>query len=245
MKKILLIQSRQEPGSIEAEQASYRNAFSGAAQLDPLSVLDEKLAWTTPNEILQGYGGVIFGGSGDFDINGGRMKSDPARLMAMIIFTRLRMFISDILAQDMPALAICFGHQLVAQMKGGDVEADPAQGKVGTHEVRLTPEGKKDKLFASLPESFLAQYAHRDSVTEQPVDAVLLASGSSCRFSALRYGENVYTMQFHPEITAANFIARLKAGNGYLPEGVAAESIVRESPDAMAIIPAWLSRVVV
>lgn len=144
----------------------------------------------------------------------------------------------------MPALGICFGHQLVAQMKGGDVFGDTVQGKVGTHEVHLTPEGKKDKLFEQLPELFTAQYAHRDSVTEQPADAVLLATGPSCRFSALRYGSSVYTMQFHPELTASNFIARLKTPNGYLPEGVQPEAIVRDSPEAAAIIPAWLSRVV-
>jgi len=211
--------------------------------VDALSVLDEKLAWTTPDEILEGYHGVILGGSGDFDLHGGRAKADPVRLMGMIIFTRLRMFISYIFSNDMPALGICFGHQLMAQMRGGAVEGDDGQSKVGTHEVVLTEEGKRDPVFASLPATFLAQYAHRDSATELPEGAVLLATGAKCKYSALRYGQRVYSAQFHPELTAAGFAARLKT-SGYLPEGVAAESIVRESPEAPLVITSWLERIV-
>lgn len=244
MKKILLIQARLEPAAAEAELKSYQDALADGARVDALSVLDEQLAWTTPDEILAKYDGVIFGGTGDFDISGGRIKSDPARLMGMIIFTRLRLFISQILETDMPALAICFGHQLVAQMQGGDIDADSSQKKTGTYDVRLTAEGKDDRLFGALPESFAAQYMHRDSVTTEPADAVLLATGESCKFSALRYKNNVYTVQFHPELSADVFIKRLNESSGYLPEGVRAEDVVQDSTESGSIIPLWLERVV-
>lgn len=244
MKKILLVQSRENLDSVAAEQEHYRRALTGAAELDALSVLDEKLAWTTPDEILADYAGVIFGGSGEFDLHGGRDQKDPLRLMAMIILTRLRMFISYVLAEQKPTLGVCFGHQLIGQMRGGEVEHDSAQTKVGTHEVSLTEEGKADPVFKHLPAAFLAQYAHHDSITAMPEGAVVLGSGSNCSFSALRYGKTVYTMQFHPELSAADAIARLDANKRYLPPDVSASSIVRDSPEASRIIPLWAEHVV-
>ncbi len=71
-----------------------------------------------------------------------------------------------------------------------------------------------------------------------------LAGSPDCRFSALRYGSKVYTTQFHVELTAADEIAALKRGNGYLPAGVAAESIVRESPEASKLMGLWIERIV-
>ena len=244
MKKILLIQARLEQAAAEAELQSYQKALGDSTHLEALSVLDEQLAWTTPDEILDKYDGVIFGGSGDFDISGGRIKSDPARLIGMIIFTRLPLFIAYILEKDMPALAICFGHQLVAQMQGGDVDADDSQKKTGTYDVRLTEEGKSDRLFGSLPETFAAHYMHRDSVTTEPVGAVILASGDMCKFSAVRYKKNVYTVQFHPELSADVFVKRLKLSTGYLPEGVRAEDMVRDAKGSESVISSWLERVV-
>ncbi len=244
MKKILLVQSREDLDSVAAEQEHYRRALAGTAELDALSVLDEKLAWTTPDEILANYAGVIFGGSGEFDLHGGRDKKDPLRLMAMIIFTRLRMLISYVLAEQKPALGVCFGHQLIGQMRGGEVEHDLGQTKVGTHEVSLTDEGKADPVFKQLPATFAAQYAHNDSITLAPEGAVVLGKGNDCSFSILRYGNTVYTMQFHPELSAADAIARLNANKRYLPQGVSASAIVKDSPDASRIIPLWAEHIV-
>ena len=244
MKKILSIQSRQLESARISEQEILLRAVSGAAEVDFLSALDEKLAWTTPDEILKGYDGIVLGGSGDFDLHGGREERAPARLMAAIILSRIRALITYAFAQNTPVLGICFGHQLIAEMYGGHVTHDSKQKKSGSFEVRLTDDGRSDPLFSTLPDSFLAQYGHKDSVTGLPEGAVLLALGSACLFSALRYGKKVYTMQFHPELTAQDSIQKLKESPGYLPQGIAAESIVRESPEASKLIPAWIERVV-
>jgi len=244
MKKILLIQSRERPDMLKAEQENYTRAVGERVELSFLSILDERLAWADPVDFLKGYDGVIFGGSAEFDIHGGRGDDDPMRLTAMIILLRMRTLISYLEREKIPVLGVCFGHQLIAQIYDGHVTNDSAQKKVGSFEVELTEEGKKDPLFGALPHSFMAQYGHKDSVTSLPKDAVLLAAASACHFSALRYGSNIYTMQFHPELRPEDEIAALKRGKDYLPRGTLPESIVQESPEASRIIALWIEKIV-
>ena len=238
MKRILLVQSRQTPETIQREQGNFRRSISGLAELEFLSAIDEKLAWTMPDEVLAGYDGIIFGGSADFDLHGGRMEKEPARIMAAIIVSRMRLFVSYAFAQNLPVLGICFGHQIIAQMHGGEVASDVAQKKVGSYEVELTSEGERDPLFLGFTKNFVAQYWHKDSVMELPSGTVLLAKGSACRFSALRYGEKAYTFQFHPEANSSKFF------KGDLPEGVELGHVVKKTPEASTLISAWIERIV-
>ena len=224
MKKILVVQSRTSNKRIQREQANFRKAAEGLADIAFLSALDERLAWTTPEEFFAGFDGVVFGGSSDFDFHGGRPAGDPARLMSLMILSRSKNLISYALAQKVPLLAICYGHQLIANMYGGRVHHDTMQSKFGSFEVHLTKEGKSDTLFKNLPEVFIAQYAHSDSITELPEGATSLASSPVCRFSALRYGERAYTVQFHPEVTRFDDL----------------QVEVKPSPAASKIVPLWI-----
>ena len=244
-KKILLVQSRSRTEMIAAEQEGYRAALRGIAKLECLSALDEKLSWNDPHSFVKAYDGIIFGGSSDYDFDGGRMAKDPFRLLAMIILSRTRNLISFALAEKIPVLGVCFGHQMLANMYGGEVKRDEAQSKSGTFEVALTAEGKRDQLFKHLPPTFMAQYGHKDSVTKLPKGAKLLAKGKRCRFAALRYGESTYTMQFHPELTAEQAAKNLNTLSGYLPKGVTdASAVVHASPEASKLIPLWIEKVV-
>ncbi len=243
MSKILLIQSRERADLMASERRNFERAMRGVAQLDCMSAVDESLAWENPEGLVGGYNGVIFGGSAEFDIHGGRDEADPARLASMRIIARVRILMEYMKSVGKPVLGICFGHQLIAEVYGGNVTHDHSQKKCGTYEVSLTEEGKRDPLFANMPQVFAAQYAHKDSVTSLPEGAIQLADGSACRFSALRYGSSIYTMQFHPELEPAEHIVSLNRC-GYLPEGVKAESVVRESPEVSRIIPLWLERIV-
>lgn len=228
MKKILIVQSRTTPERIEGERENYRRVIGDRADIEFLSALDERLAWTTPDDFLEGADGVIFGGSSDFDFHGGRPEKDPIRLMSLLILSRNRSLVSYALAGGVPILGVCFGHQLIANMYGGEVNHDKEQSKFGSYEVQLTEEGTHDPLFKNLLNSFIAQYAHLDSVTKLPIGATLLASSHGCRFSALRYGNRAYTVQFHPEAT--HF------------EDLPLE--YRDSSEASSIIPLWLENIV-
>jgi GMP synthase (glutamine-hydrolysing) len=239
MKKILVIQFRSRPEMVLAEQGEYTRAAKGKADVTFISALDEMLAWDNPAQILLGYGGVIFGGSGEYDLHS---DTDPDARMAPArqLLERVTPLIRYILEQDVPMLGICFGHQLIGEVREGKVNSDPEQAKVGSFDVALTPEGEQDVLFSSLPHMFIGQYGHHNSLSSMPEGATLLASSPKCKFSALRYGAHVYTMQFHPELTADDVRWKLANSPGYLPEGNSLEEIIKPSLEASSLIPSFI-----
>jgi len=226
-KRILIVQSRSSPDWVEREQKNYRRTIGELAEIEFLSALDERLSWSSPDEFLKNSAGVIFGGSSDFDFHGGRDEKDPARLMSMIILSRAKNIVTHARAVNLPILGVCFGHQMIAQMHGGNVQCDSSQGKTGSHEIYLTGHGVEDPLYKNFPPTFVAQYWHKDSVTNLPEGATLLATGPTCRFSALRYGDNIYTTQFHPEV-----------------ERILTDKNSQPSPKASRLIPLWIEQMV-
>ena len=244
MVRILVVQSRLQTEQLERERNNYCRAIGDHAECIFLSALDERLAWSYPDEFLKGQDGVIFGGSSDFDFHGGRTPRDPMRLMASMILSRSKLIITYALAQRIPILVVCFGHQLLGEMHGGCVSHDVEQKKSGTFEVRLAEEGKQDPLLADMPDSFNAQYGHKYSITKHPSGATLLASASSCSFSMLRYGDNVYTVQFHPELRAKDAVVALQANPQYIPHGANPEDLIKDSSEASRLIPLWIERIV-
>ncbi len=246
MKQILILQSRQRPEMILGEQDEYRRSLKDVdAELIFKNTLDETLPWNAPDAILDSAHGVIFGGSGEFDFDGGRGDDDPARLTAHAIRDRVKTFVEYLFSNNIPTLGICFGHQIIGELRGAKVINDTAQKKVGTHEVYLNESGVADPLFKDTLRSFVAQYGHKDSLSTLPSGAVVLASADNCNFSALRYSEKIYTVQFHPELSAEDMIQKLANSPGYLPEGVAPESIIRPSREASAILLRFVDRIVV
>src|SRR3989344_3264744 len=244
MVRILVVQSRLQTEQLERERNNYCRAIGERAECNFLSALDERLAWSFPDEFLKGQDGVIFGGSSDFDFHGGRTLRDPMRLMASMILSRSKLIITYALAEHIPILGVCFGHQLLGEMNGGQVTHDESQKKSGTFEVQRTEEGKRDPLLEGMPDSFNAQYGHKDSITLPPRGATLLAAASSCKFSMLRYGDNVYTVQFHPELRAKDAVVALRANPQYIPHGANPEDLIKDSSEASRLIPLWIERIV-
>lgn len=236
MKRILIIQSRKSLERCEFECDAYMRLAGGAAEFGRVSTLDIEHDWHSPQELLAGYGGAIIGGSSDFFLHGGIGEEAVERAGAYEVLERVRALVEYILAEDFPLLGICFGHQLVAEIRGGNVTHDHSQKKMGTFDVVLNEEGKRDRLFTGMPGSFAGQYAHRDSVTSLPRGATLLASGDSCFFSVLRYGGNVYTLQFHPELSELDLLNAREVAETYLDPGVSIESVVRPSQESSRII---------
>jgi len=240
MKRILVIQSQKTPAMIIAEQKSYMCSVGEENVVDFISSLDASHAWEDPAELLRTYDAVFIAGSGHFDFDGGRPHDDEARRTSQEIVARTRNLVMYAIREDFPLLGICYGHQIVSEALWVPVVNDHTQKKAGSHHVLLTPEGKDDPLFAGLPEKFIAQYGHKDSLSGIPTGAVLLAKSECCKTSALRFGSRVYTMQFHPELTHEEIAGRLKNLPGYLPEGVDIESLVQPSPEASKIIPSFI-----
>jgi GMP synthase (glutamine-hydrolysing) len=98
--------------------------------------------------------------------------------------------------RGLPALGICFGHQLLAHALGGRV-ADMGEYELGYREVRRTDDGDGDPLFEGLDEAFLVFTTHSDTVAEVPPGAEVIAE-NDYGIHGFRLG-HVAGVQAHPE----------------------------------------------
>ncbi len=234
---ILLIQFRSTATTANLERDSIARELGEGVILRTISALDTTLPWADPAGVLASATGVIFGGSGDFDFDGKREDTDPAKVMSYQFLTQLTPLITHIFEQDIPTIGICYGHQLLGAFAGVPVTHDPVQSKTKSHEVQLLAEAHDFFLFTDVPDTFSAQYGHKDVLARVPDGAVLVMhGGEACQVTALRYRNNIYTMQFHPELSVADMKKRMEATPGYLPEGVVVEELFTDSPDAHRIL---------
>ncbi len=115
---------------------------------------------------------------------------------------RLEEWIRSLLHMDTPFFGICYGHQLLAQAAGGQVGFHPHGEEIGTVAVQLLPDCVNDPVFQSLPQSFLVQATHEQTVLRLPAGAVRLAANEYEPNHAFRVGGWAWGVQFHPEYSA-------------------------------------------
>ena len=103
-----------------------------------------------------------------------------------------REWVRGALDRDLPALGICWGHQLLADALGGTVEP------MGEYELGYrTVRHDGDDLFDGVPDAFTVFTTHSDAVTELPDGATCIAE-NDYGVHGFRHG-NVYGLQSHPE----------------------------------------------
>ncbi|MBC8249817.1 MAG: CapA family protein, partial [Anaerolineales bacterium] len=108
-------------------------------------------------------------------------------------------FLRQALQIKVPILGLCLGHQLLANLLGGEV--DVGQQEVGWLPVQLSEAGTQDLLFDGVPQEFTPFHYHIEQAVTLPPEATVLASSPLCPVQAFRYGQAlVWGVQFHPEI---------------------------------------------
>jgi GMP synthase (glutamine-hydrolysing) len=138
-------------------------------------------------------------------------------------------YIRDVVRAETPLLGICFGHQLMAQALGGDVQKNPRGREIGTIEVVRHAE---DPLFEGLPHRLRANATHVDSVVSLPPGATVIASTELEAHAALAFGRFARGVQFHPEIDEGVMRGYIEVRRPCLvEEGLDAEGIFREAAD--------------
>lgn len=141
-------------------------------------------------------------------------------------------FLREAVAQQVPILGICFGHQLLAQALGGQVTRNPRGREIGTIAVRRL-EGD-DPLFAGLGVEISVNATHVDSVTTLPPEVEVLAESALEGVAAFRLG-SARGVQFHPEIDGHLMRGYLSARRETLEaEGLSFETLWREAQDTPA-----------
>jgi GMP synthase (glutamine-hydrolysing) len=148
---------------------------------------------------------------------------------------------AELCRSGVPVFASCFGFQAIGRALGGRVIHDKSLAEVGTHEVRLTAEGRADPLFAELGERFDAQMGHTDHVVELPPGAVRLAFTPRANQAFKLAGLPVYCTQFHAELARDDLVDRVRQYPEYIRDttGITVEEFcasLRETPQVTSLL---------
>ena len=135
-----------------------------------------------PDEIRAAdYKGIIFTGGPNSVYDPASPHYDPA-----------------ILDLGIPILGICYGHQLMAWMAGGEIAAAGSISEYGKVTLRHTG----GTLFEGVPAESVCWMSHTDYVKTVPAGFTVTASTEHCPCAAMADEvRKLYAVQFHPEVT--------------------------------------------
>ncbi|MBV7397001.1 glutamine amidotransferase [Mameliella sediminis] len=203
MSRFLLLQLRPETEASDSEfRAVLDKSGLDASRLHRMRLDREDL----PRDLDPGdYAGVIVGG-GPGCVSDKPAEKDPVERRIEEAILRL---MPRITAEDIPFMGCCYGIGILAHHLGAEVSKTRFGEPVGAVTCYMTDEGEKDPLTAGLPRSFDAFVGHKEAVQHLPKGAVHLVSSGPCPYQMIRYGQNVYATQFHPEADAAEFETRI------------------------------------
>jgi GMP synthase (glutamine-hydrolysing) len=175
-------------------------------QLDPEVPIDRFGPWLGANRVLVravpvwqrgvpdraslGDGVIVLGGTMSAHDGDQHPWIDPLKDLML-----------DLIDDQVPTLAICLGHQLLAEACGGSVTvSEPGGGEHGAYPIYWTGAAHTDPFAQRLAVhgSSMFPESHSDVVTTLPPDAILLASSAKYANQAFRVGSAV-GVQFHPE----------------------------------------------
>jgi len=144
-----------------------------------------------------------------YEVYRGQLPTRPAECSAWLItgsmdsvydnidwLNNLKSFLRRSIKQ-VPIVGICFGHQLLHEVLGGQVQRSDKGWCIGTHHYQVSqpvswmqPEAASFNLLAS----------HQDQVIEPAPDSQTLASSASCPVAMSAFGDYAISMQPHPEL---------------------------------------------
>ncbi len=228
MKNILFVQFRTDK-TLLYERENFQKHLS-EAKINFLNALEKEAIFSSPKKLLKNYQAIILGGSSEFYLSLNKEKKNNILQSALENISPL---IKYILENDFPTLGVCFGHQMLGYFLGEKVIADENQAETGSFSVFLTEEGVKSPLFSEMPKSFTVQFGHRDSLEKLPEGAKLLARSKRCKIASFVYKNNIYGVQFHPEMDLEDVKLRLSLHPEYQRRN---EIPLIDSPDAPKIL---------
>jgi GMP synthase (glutamine-hydrolysing) len=203
----LLLSVRPEDAAADDEYAAMMR-FTG---LDANQMPRIRLTHQPLGDIdLADWSGIILGG-GPYNVSDAvDSKSQTQRRVE----AELLSLIGRLVEQDFPFLGCCYGVGTLGSAIGATVDRSSPE-PVGAMTVSLTEQGRRDPLFAELPDVFDAYGGHKEGVSALPSDVACLAYSADCPIQAFRVGDNVYATQFHPELDAGGICTRIDVYKDY------------------------------
>lgn len=188
MKQIALIKMGCTVDQIRPRHGDFEDWFA-----DGLGVADLLQVDVFRHESLpapDGLSGIVITGS-------------PAMVSAKLDWSeRTARWLQQAVQTNVKILGVCYGHQLLAHALGGVAGPNPAGRQIGTVSSHLIDNIDKDPLLGSLPKRFTAQASHSEVVLQLPPGAQRLATSPLDENFAIRFSENAWGVQYHPEFSA-------------------------------------------
>ena len=214
MKPFLILQLRPETDASDDEfQAFLSKGGLSEDQVHRIRLDQEDV----PADLnLSTYSGVIVGGGPGCVSDAPEKKSKvEAKIEAECLS-----LMPQITSRDIPFLGCCYGIGILGHhLKPGAVSKEQFGEPVSASPCRLTDDGRADPLLAGIPEAFEAFVGHKEAMQDLPEGCVQLVTSAPCPFQMIRFGQNVYATQFHPEADANGFETRIGIykHHGYFP----------------------------
>ncbi|MEX0367354.1 MAG: glutamine amidotransferase [Ruegeria sp.] len=213
MKRFLILQLRPETDAADAEFAS----ILGKCEMSPERTHRIRLDCEDLPEGLDitDYAGVIVGGGP------GCVSDDPTSKSPLDV--RIEGTIMGLMPRitelDYPFMGCCYGLGILAAHLGGEVSKARYSEPVGPSTCTLTEDADSDPLTTGLLPVFDAFVGHKEAVQDLPSGCTHLITSAPCPYQMIRWGENVYATQFHPEADAHDFEERINIykDHGYFP----------------------------
>lgn len=107
----------------------------------------------------------------------------------------------EIFNLNLPILGICYGHQLIAYILGGEVRK--GTGEYGTTYVTIEDHNEihHNEILKDLNKVEKVWMSHSDVVVKPPNDFKKLAYSKHSPYAAIKHkSKNIYGVQWHPEV---------------------------------------------
>ena len=202
-KPFLLIQLRPEAEASDNEYEAVLHR-SGLAKGDVRRVRLEQ-GDLPADLVLDDYSGVIVGGGPGCVSDPEDQKSPLEKRMEHAVLSLM----PEITARDFPFLGCCYGIGILGHHLGGAVSKERYSEPVSVTRASLESDGHDDQLLHDLPENFDIFVGHKEALQELPPGCRNLLSSSACPHQMIRFGDNVYATQFHPEADGSVFELRI------------------------------------
>ena len=204
MKPFLILQLRPETAASDDEYAAILEK-GGLSDDEALRIrLDQQ-----PNLdglSLNHYSGVIVGGGPGCVSDSSQEKSEADRMIESAVMGLM----PQITANDFPFLGCCYGIGILAHHLGAEVSKKQYGEAVGAVDCTLTASGRGDLMLEGVAEHFRAFVGHKEAVQQLPQGCEHLVQSGPCPYQMIRFRENVYATQFHPEADGKSFEVRIQ-----------------------------------